>query len=144
MAGEKGATFANQLLKLVFQGTAISGIADNASSAPITSIWCSLHVSDPTASGNQASSEIGYTSYARVAVVRTSSGFTVTTNFVSPASPISFPAGTGGSGTATYLGIGTASSGAGVLLYAGPISPAIVCGNGITPIIGTSSTVTEL
>lgn len=143
MAGEKGGSYADSLLKLIFNATAIATVADNAASSPITNLFCSLHTSDPTAAGNQTSSEITYTSYARVAVARTSSGWTVTTNSVSPVAAITFPAGTGGSGTATYFGVGTLTSGSGVLLYAGPITPNIVCGSGITPIIGTGSTVTE-
>jgi hypothetical protein len=56
---------------------------------------------------------------------------------------VSFPAGTGGSGTATHFGIGTASSGAGILLYKGTISPNIVTGNGVTPKLLAGTVVTE-
>lgn len=139
----KGSTFTNDYLKLLFNATAIANIADNAGTSPLTNLYISLHTADPTASGTQTSSEISYTSYARVAVARTSGGFTVTTNSVSPAANISFPAGTGGSGTATYWMIGTAVSGTGKQLYSGAISPSIVCGSGVTPILTTSSSVTE-
>ena len=47
----------------------------------------------------------------QVAVARSGSGFTVTNNSVSPAANVDFPAATGGTETATYVGIGTASSG---------------------------------
>ena len=139
----KGDTFENDFLKLIFNATAIANIADNAASSPLTNIYVSLHTADPGESGSQTTSEVTYTSYARVAVARTSGGWTVTGNSVSPAATISFPAGTGGSGTATHMGIGTASSGTGKLLYKGAISPTIVTGNGITPQIATSSTITE-
>lgn len=139
----KGNTFENDLLKLIFNATAIANMADNAASSPITNLYVSLHTADPGEGGDQTSSEITYTSYARVAVARTSGGWTVTNNSVSPVANISFPAGTGGSGTATYFGVGTASSGAGKLLYSGAISPTIVTGNGITPILTTASTITE-
>lgn len=130
-------------MKLIFNATAIANMADNAASSPITNLYVSLHTADPGEGGDQTSSEITYTSYARVAVARTSGGWTVTNNSVSPVANISFPAGTGGSGTATYFGVGTASSGAGKLLYSGAISPTIVTGNGITPILTTASTITE-
>lgn len=139
----KGNTFENDLLKLIFNATAIANIADNAASSPLTDLYVSLHTSDPGEAGDQTTNEIAYTSYARVAVARSGSGWTVTNNSVSPASNISFPAGTGGSGTATHAAIGTAASSTGKLLYKGAISPNIVCGSGITPIITTASTITE-
>lgn len=139
----KGATFSNQLLKLIFQATAIANVADNAASSPLTNLYVSLHTADPTSSGNQGSSEATYTGYARVSVARSSAGFTVTGNSVSPASTISFPAATGGTNTITNFGIGTASSGAGELLYSGTVTPNISVANGVTPQLTTASTITE-
>jgi len=139
----KSDTFENDLLKLIFNATAIANMADNAATSPLTNLYVSLHTADPGESGSQTTSEVAYTSYARVAVARTSGGWTVTANSVSPVANIDFPTGTGGSGTATYWAVGTASSGAGKLLYSGAISPSIVCGNGITPRLTTSSTITE-
>lgn len=139
----KGNTFENDLLKLIFNATAIANICDNAAASPLTNLYVSLHTADPGEAGDQTTSEVAYTSYARVAVARTSGGWTVTANSVSPVATISFPAGTGGSGTATYFGVGTASSGAGKLLYSGAISPSIVCGSGVTPQLTTASTITE-
>lgn len=143
MAGEKGATFDNNFLKLIFNATPIANIADNAASSPLTSLYVSLHTADPTAAGNQTSNEVAYTSYARVAVARTSGGWTVTTNSVSPASTISFPACTGSTATATYFGVGTASSSTGTLLYAGPVSPSISISTGVTPQLTTATAITE-
>jgi hypothetical protein len=100
----RGSTFCNDFLKLIFNATAIANIADNAATSPLTNLYLSLHTADPGAGGSQTTSEVTYTSYARVAVLRTTGGWTVTSNAVSPAATISFPAGTGGSGTATYMG----------------------------------------
>jgi hypothetical protein len=137
-----GDTFENDLAKLIFNATAIANIADNAASGPLTSLQYGLHTASPAESGNQTSSEITYTSYARVGVLRSASGHTVTGNSVSPAANIDFPAGTGGSGTATHFTIGTASSSTGKILFYGTISPSIVCGDGVTPRLTTASTVT--
>lgn len=139
-------TWENGLLLLVFNNTNFADVGDATGlrgSSAAGSFYLSLHTSDPGEAGDQTTNEIAYTSYARVAVARSGSGFTVTGNSVSPAANVDFPAGTGGSGTATHFGIGTASSGAGVLLYKGTVTPNIVCGNGITPRITTASTVTE-
>lgn len=139
----KGDTFENDLLKLIFTAVAIANIADNAASAPLTDLYVSLHSSDPGEAGNQETNEIVYTSYARVSVARTGAGFTVTASSVSPAANVDFPAGTGGSDTATHFGIGTLASGTGKLLYSGTVTPNIVCGDGVTPRLTTASTVTE-
>ena len=139
----KGNTFENDWLKLIFQATAIANIADNASSSPLTSLHVSLHTADPGEAGDQTTNEVAYTSYARVAVARTSGGWTVTTNSVSPVATISFPACTGSTATATHFGVGTASSGAGKLLYSGTVTPNISISTGVTPQLTTASTITE-
>lgn len=84
----KGTTFDNDLLKLIFNGTAIANLADNAASSPYTNLYLSLHTADPTSAGNQTSSETSYTNYARVAVTRNTGGWTVSTNQVSNAAVI--------------------------------------------------------
>ena len=139
----KGASFDNSLLKLIFNATNISGIADNTATSPLTSLYISLHTADPTSAGNQSSSEAAYTSYARVAVARTTGGWTVTGNSVSPAGAISFPACTGGTATITNFGVGTASTGAGVLLYSGTVTPNISVATGVTPQLTSATTITE-
>jgi hypothetical protein len=140
----KGNTFENDLLKLIFQAAAIANIADNAASSPLTNLYVSLHTADPGEAGDQTTNEIAYTGYARVAVARTAGGWTVTGNSVSPAANIDFGEMTGGAGgTATHAAVGTASSGAGKLLYSGALSPNIAVAAGVTPRIKTTSTITE-
>ena len=140
----KGNSFINSLLKLIFNATAIANIADNAATSPLTNLYVSLHTADPGAGGTQNTSEITYTSYARVAVARTTGGWTAASAQVTnPVAAITFPAGTGGSGTATNFAIGTLSSGAGIILYTGTISPNVVTGNGITPQLTTATSITE-
>lgn len=139
----KGNTFENDFLKLIFNATAIANIADNAASSPLTNLYVSLHTADPGEAGTQATSECAYTSYARVAVARTSGGWTVTNNNVSPAANIDFPQCTGSTETASYMGIGVASSGATKLLYSGTITPNIAISNGVTPRLTTATAITE-
>ncbi len=142
----KANSLENGLLELIFKNTNLAGVGDATGlrgSSSAGNLYFSLHTADPGETGDQTTNEIAYTSYARVAVARSGSGFTVTGNSVSPAATVSFPTGTGGSGTATHFGIGTASSGAGTLLYKGTITPNIVCGNGVTPSLTTATTVTE-
>jgi hypothetical protein len=139
----KSSSFDNDLLKLIFNATAIGNIADNAATSPLTSLYVSLHTASPAVGGNQTTNEAAYTSYARVAVARTSGGWTVTGASVSPAATISFPAATGGSETETFFAVGTASSGAGKILYFGAISPTIVVSTGVQPSLTTASAIVE-
>jgi len=136
-------TFENDFLKLILQAVPMANFADNAASAPNTVVWLSLHTADPGEAGNQSTNEIAYGNYARVSVPRSASGWTVTGNVAALLNDATFPTGNGGSGTATFFGIGTASSGAGKLLWSAALSPAIVCGNGATPVITTATSVTE-
>jgi|SRR6185369_491923 len=139
----KGDTFENDLLKLIFNATAIANIADNAASSPLTNIEVALHTADPGETGNQTTSEATYTSYARVAVARTSGGWTVTAASVSPVATIAFPACTGGSNTITHFSVGTAHTGTGKLLYSGTVTPNMSVSTGVTPQLATTSTITE-
>lgn len=139
----KGNTWSANILKLLFQAVATANIADNAASSPLTNLYVSLHTANPGATGNQQTSEAAYTGYLRVAVARTSGGWAISGQTITPVATIVFPAATAGSETETYFGVGTASSGAGILLYSGAISPTIAVANGVTPELTTASTIIE-
>lgn len=135
MAGEKGNSNSIGWLELIFQATvltAMNTLIANAGS-PLTVLYVSLHTADPTAAGTQTSNEAAYTSYARVSVARTSGGWSISGETITNVGAITFPACTGGSETETFVGVGTASSGAGVLLWAGPLTSSLAISNGITP-----------
>ena len=102
--------------------------------------YISLHTADPGATGNQSTSEVSYTGYARATFARGSGQWTLSGTTFSPNAAIAFPACTGGTATATYAGIGLSSSGAGTLLWAGGITPPIAISTGVTPELGTGST----
>jgi hypothetical protein len=132
----KGNTFENDLLLLIFNGTAIADIADNDATSPLTNLQVSLHSSDPGEAGSQTTNEVAYTSYARVAVARSGAGWTVSGNTVTNAALIQFPQCTGSSVTATHFAIGTAASGAGKILYKGALSASLAISSGIQPQFG--------
>lgn len=138
----KSDTFENDFLKLIFQAVAIANIAQNGSS-PLTVLWCSLHTADPGETGTQTTSEASYGGYARTSVARTSAGWTITANSVSPAALVTFPQCVSGTNTITHAAVGTASSGTGKVLYKGALSPNIAVSTGVTPRLTTASTITE-
>lgn len=133
----------NSLLNLIFQGTEWTGVARNDTS-PVTTLYIALHTADPTDEGNQSSNECTYTGYARVGIDRDGSGWTTAVSeVVSPQAAITFPTGTGGFGVADFFSIGLQSTGAGEILYSGPVTPSITTGNGVTPQLGAGTVVFE-
>jgi hypothetical protein len=131
--------FETLFLQLLFQNANAANIGDATGlrgSTTAGQFFVSLHTADPGEAGAQNTSEVSYTGYARVGINRASGagGFTVSGNTVSfGTNPTSFGACTAGSATATHFGIGTASSGAGVLLYRGALSASIAISSGVTP-----------
>lgn len=72
----------NGILDLLFKNAAsgLPGVGDATGplpSATAGSLYIALHTADPGAGGDQTTSEATYTSYARVGVVRSGSGWTL-------------------------------------------------------------------
>jgi hypothetical protein len=142
----KSDAFESALLALIFQNTNIANIGDATGlrgAAAAGQLFVALHTADPGEAGTQTTNEVAYTGYARVGLARSSGGFTITGNSVSPAANVNFPACTAGSATATHFSVGVASTGAGVVLYKGAISPAIAIAAGVTPRLTTVTAITE-
>lgn len=143
----KSNSFENSLLLLLFNNSNIANIGDATGvrgSSSAGSLYLSLHTSDPAEGGDQTSNEISYTGYARVAVARSGAGFTVSGASVTLAANQDFGEMTAGAGgTVTHFGIGSASSGAGQLLYSGAVSPNILISAGVTPRLKAATSVTE-
>ena len=92
----------------------------------MTNLYIALHTADPGAAGNQSTSEVNYTGYARLSVARGAGGFTITSNVMNPAATMEFGEMTAGTTqTATHMTIGTATSGSGKVLFRFTISPSI-------------------
>lgn len=137
-------TFENDVCKLIFNAVAIGNIADNAASAPLTNLWCALHTADPADTGTMGTNEGGYAQYTRISVARTTGGWVVTNNSVSPVANIDFPQNTSTStGTFTHASIGVTSASTGAkIIAAGTISPNINFSQNVTPRLTTASSFT--
>jgi hypothetical protein len=143
----KSNTFENDFLLLVFNNTDIADIGDAGglqNSATAGSLYVSLHTGDPGEGGTAATSESAYGSYARQAVVRSGSGWTVSSNTASNAALIQFPECTSGSETITYVSITTASTGTSKILWSGALTASRSVSSGIQPQFAIGAlTVTE-
>jgi hypothetical protein len=115
------------LFNATFAG-AWNTIAQNAAS-PATNIYMSLHNGTPGPTGSQTTNETAYTNYARLAIARTTGGWTVTTgsgttfSSVANAAVATFATCGVTGDTLTHWGLGLSSSGAGTLLAFGPLGP---------------------
>jgi hypothetical protein len=140
----KSNTYSTDLLKLLFQAVAITGIAQNNAS-PNASVFAALHTATPGVAGTQTTSEAAYPSYARVTLARTAGVWPLTGQNINPASPITFPASTGApSETETFFSIGELVTTGGKIFYFGAIAPTItVNAAGITPQLTTATSITE-
>ena len=139
----KANTFENDLVALTFNATLAShlGVLSSTGNA---NLYVALHTADPGEAGSQTTSECAYGSYARVAVARTSGGWTVSGNQVQNTAVINFPECTSGSETVTHFSIGTLTSGAGQILYKGALTASRNVSSGITlQFPATSITITE-
>lgn len=121
---------------LIFQNTTFVQAPLIQASSTAGSFFISLHTASPGATGTQSTTEAAYTSYARVAVARSSAGWTITGNapiIAENAAAVTFPAATGGTETETYFAFGSLTSGAGVVYGYGALTSSLAVSNGITP-----------
>jgi hypothetical protein len=124
----------NKVLALIFNATAWADIAENDTSSPLANLYLSLHTADPGVGNNQTTNETSYTNYVRIAVARTTGGWDVPASGATQNAALAQFAQCGVSGaTLTHVAIGTASSGAGTVLYAGALSSSLAVANGIQP-----------
>ena len=145
MAG-KSLYLENAWLQLLFNKVDIAGLASGTITGQLPNLYLSLHTNDPDSAANsQALNETAYPSYARMPLVRTSSGWTITASVVKPTSIVNFPTSTAGTqgSPITHVGIGTDPTGPGKLLFSGSLSPTITMAVGVIPQILTTSSVTE-
>jgi len=120
-------------LKLVFQNIAHANIGDASGlqpSASAGSFYIGLFKTSPTDADTGI--EADYTSYSRIAIIRSASGWTVSGNSVSNAALVSFPTSTGGSNVITSFGIYTAATG-GDLIRWGDLNFSVTVNNTDTP-----------
>ena len=137
--------FETSFLNHVFTNADIVNVGDASGLIQSTasgSLFISLLTGDPGESG-VSSSEAAYTSYARVAVDRTGSEWTVSGNQASNANTITFPTATGGDENLTHFAVHTSGS-TGDMLFYGTLTSPLSASNGITPeFAGGQLTATE-
>jgi hypothetical protein len=129
----KSTTFSNDFVALVFNATPIANIADDAAASPLTDLYLSLHTASPGIGGAQTTNETAYTNYARIPISRDVAGWDVALGVAENAALAQFAQCGVTGATITHVAVGTASSGAGKVLYAGALSSTLAVSDGIQP-----------
>jgi hypothetical protein len=121
---------ANDFLNYALRGTAPSW-------GGASTLYVALHTGAVGSGGDQTTSEVSYTGYARVAIARTGSpefaaasgGATDNDNQITFGNPTagSFPI------TATHISIGESASGAGTVLFAAALASPLVINLNVQP-----------
>jgi hypothetical protein len=143
MADAKFNDFENLVIKYVFNNTTSAIFPTTGTQA----MSLCLHTADPGETGDTAASEAAYTGYARVAVERSSSGWTVSGSSAKLAATATFPQCTAGTtALVTHFSIGTSTvlGTTALSLYYGTVTPNISVTNGVTPRLTTNTAVSEL
>jgi hypothetical protein len=129
----KSNTTENDLMKLIFQKTLPAYLGTLATTGN-ANLYLALHTDDPGEGGSQTTDEADYTDYARVEVVRSSAGWTITDNQAENKELVQFPLCGGGTNLVTYVSVGTEDSpAAGQILYSGLLNDGRTISAGIQP-----------
>jgi hypothetical protein len=135
MAGSKKDSFENSLLQLIFNNVDIANIGDAAglqNSVAAGNLYVALYSTAP--SDSAAGTEITYTGYARVAVARTTGGWTVSANNASNTAAVTFGACSSGTPTAYAFAICKAGTrDVDDAIYWGDLTSSLAISAGITP-----------
>lgn len=142
--------FEAAVLALLFTNTGIANLGDATGipgSAVAGSFYISCATADPGETGTQTTSEASYTGYARAAVARSGSGWTVSGTAptqAANAASISMGACTASSNTLTHFVVGRDSSSTGLVLWYGALTASLAVSAGITPSFAIGALVATL
>ena len=135
------------LLALIFNNTNWAAIGDATGlrgSTAAGNFFISLHTADPGETGTQSTSETAYTGYARISVVRSAGGWTVSGATATNAAAITFGTCTALPGAAiSHFGIGTDTSGVGNLIFKGTSTYTVLVSNAPNFAIGAMTTTAD-
>lgn len=128
--------FENGMLSLIFENANYANVGDATGLRGSTgsgSFYISLSTGTLTDTSTQATTETTYTGYARVAVARSTAGWSVAAGVADNDAAITYGLCSAGSGTVTDFGVGSDSTAAGNLFVYGVLTASLAISAGITP-----------
>jgi hypothetical protein len=141
MAGSKKDVFETEILQHIFQNAAIANIG-NAGGLQPSSVAGNFYIALYTTAYDDASAgtEANYTGYARVAVPRSASGFSVANGVAANAAAVTFPLCTAGNNTILSACVCTGSvAGVNDAKYGGDLAASLSVSQNITPEIAAGA-----
>jgi hypothetical protein len=133
----KSTVMATEMVAHFFLNAAMAGIGDASGLQPSAvpgNLYLEIHSATPGVGGTQATNEMAYAGYNRVAIPRTSGGWTQNTTTVVNAAIASMGTNAAeGTVTSSHLSIGDDPSGAGKLRYLNALSKPWTIIAGMTP-----------
>ncbi len=122
---------------LLFNNTAWANLGDTSGVQPsgaAGSLFVGLSTGTLSDTSTQTTTQAAYGSYTRVAVARSSAGWTCSAGTATNAAAVTFPACTSGTETETDFTVGLITgTGAGDVLYWGVLTAPLAVSTGITP-----------
>jgi hypothetical protein len=129
----KGTNTCNNILALIYNATPWANIADNAASSPATNVYMALATASYSPSSTLSTNETAYTNYLRVAVPRSTSGWTApASGSTSNVAAIEYAQCGVTGATITSAAVGKATGAADVYHY-GDLNSSIAVSNQIQP-----------
>jgi hypothetical protein len=151
MAGGLGNACQQALLLLLFNNTTWANIGNTAGlvgSSVAGSFYSELSTGTLTAASSQNTTEAAYTNYARQAVSRGPSGWSISGSSPTQsanAAAVTFPlCGTYAGETETYHSVGRDASGAGMILWLGPLLSPLLVGTNVQPSFAIAALVAQI
>lgn len=131
----KATTICNSIVGLMYRAAAWANVADNAASAPLTSVYLCLHTGDLTAAtGLQSENEVAYTNWARKQTSRSATDWAAPSGgSLSNATLQQFPQCGVTGATASHVSTGIGASGSTAAWHYGALNSSLAIANGITP-----------
>ena len=118
-----------EILDLLFRNENFANVGDATGLRGATtsgSLYIALHTADVGEAGDQTTNEISYTGYARVGVIRATSGWTLSGDQISNTSAVTFGQRSDvGTSVASHFSAGLVSSGASLALIKGPLGTSL-------------------
>jgi hypothetical protein len=128
--------FENGILSLILENTNYANVGDATGLRGSTTagvLYVSLHTATLADTATQTTTEVAYTSYARVSVARSTAGWTVAAGVGDNDAVITFATCGVTGATATDFMLGSDSSGTGHHFLSGPLAASLAISAGITP-----------
>ena len=140
------ASFADDMMRLIYFGDSISGIADNTATNPVNNFYVALHTANPAdGDGNQSTYEATFIGYQREIMSRSNVSWDITSGSVAIKTDIVFnQALDEANESVEYFSIGMDEFNPSKILHAGSLGRSVPMHAGVSVTINAGGTIALL